>query len=196
MNTIPMSHAEREKAADDTTEGVSRLRQEHAFRSMVIEHAASLRRVLRSLGVREADVDDICQETFIVAHRQLPTFEGRSSVRTWLCGIALRVASEYRRKAYRRREVPTDVFPRSAQAAEQDHALEQKRAWLLLESLLAGLTRDQREVFVLYELAELSVPEAAKLLGCAQQTAYSRLKVAREYVQRRMAQLRAKERTP
>jgi RNA polymerase sigma-70 factor, ECF subfamily len=196
MTSIPMSRSEAEKAAEEQTQGAAVYPQERSFRAMVIEHAPHLRRILRSLGVREADVDDICQEAFIIAHRQLSTFEGRSSLRTWLCGIALRVASEYRRKAYRRRELPTDVLPLPPQVAEQEQSLERKRAWLLLESLLAGLTVDQRTVFVLHEIAELSVPEAAKLLGCAQQTAYSRLKVAREYIERRVAQLRAKERTP
>jgi RNA polymerase sigma-70 factor (ECF subfamily) len=161
---------------------------------MVIEHAPHLQRVLRSLGVREADLDDVCQEVFIVAHRRLDGFEGRSSLRTWLCGIALRVASDHRSKAYRRRELPTAAPPVQAQSAPQEAALERKRAWQFIEGLLTELPDDQREVFVLYEIAELSVPEVAVALGCPAPTAYSRLYAAREQIGRRIATLRRKER--
>lgn len=194
MTAITMNSPKREVTADEQAARAELVAQERAFRTMVIEHAPHLQRVLRSLGVPEADLDDICQETFIVAHRRLATFEGRSSLRTWLCGIALHVASDYRDKAYRRRECASEALPVAALDAQQERALERKQAWQLIETLLAGLTHEQREVFVLYEIAELSMPEAAFALGCPLQTAYSRLNAAREQVQRRMVALRAKER--
>jgi RNA polymerase sigma-70 factor (ECF subfamily) len=167
--------------------------QERVFRELVVEHAAHLQRLLRSLGVPDADIDDVCQETFIVAHRRLDGFEGRSTLRTWLCGIALRVASDYRDKAYRRRERPSDKPPGLVYAAQQERTLEHKQACELLERLLSGLAREQREVFVLYEVVELSVPEVASALGCPVQTAYSRLHAAREHVAKRMALVRARD---
>ena len=60
---------------------------------------------LRRLGVREADVADAAQEVFLVAHRREQEFEGRSSRSTWLFGIALRVASDRRKRADARRQV-------------------------------------------------------------------------------------------
>ncbi len=60
--------------------------------------------VCATLGVAEADIEDVCQEVFITVHRKLSEFEGRSALRTWLYGISLRVASDYRRRAYVRRE--------------------------------------------------------------------------------------------
>src|SRR5688572_19587060 len=61
---------------------------------------------LRRLGVGPGDLDDVCQEVFVIVHRKLPSFDGRSQVRTWIYGIALRCASAYRRNRARR-EVPT-----------------------------------------------------------------------------------------
>src|SRR5688572_24089780 len=58
------------------------------FDSVVAEHGPYLWRVLRRIGVRTADVEDVLQETFIVVHRKLDGFEGRASVRTWLSAIA------------------------------------------------------------------------------------------------------------
>src|SRR4051794_34808398 len=61
-------------------------------------------RTLRRLGVGEADVHDVCQEVFVVVHRRLGDFDGTSSLRTWVYGICLRTASQYRRRARHRRE--------------------------------------------------------------------------------------------
>jgi RNA polymerase sigma-70 factor (ECF subfamily) len=193
MNSVPMNPSEHEAPAGDPPEGAALLAETRVFRSLVVEHAPHLRRVLRSLGIREADLDDVCQELFIVAYRKLRSFEGRSSLRTWLCGIAIRVASDHRSRAYRRLELPTEAPPVQSHSAEQESALERKRAWQLLEGLLSEMPQDQRNVFVLYEIAELSVPEVADALGCPAPTAYSRLYAAREHVERRMTQLRLKE---
>jgi RNA polymerase sigma-70 factor, ECF subfamily len=81
------------------------------FEAVVAEHGPYIWRVLRRLGVRESDVEDVWQETFIVVHRKLGAFEGRSQLRTWLSAIAVRVASDYRSRAHRRREQATDEFP-------------------------------------------------------------------------------------
>ena len=57
-------------------------------------------------GVREADVPDVCQETFVVVHRKLAEFEGRSALKTWIYGICARTASDYRRRAHVRVPAP------------------------------------------------------------------------------------------
>ena len=51
-------------------------------------------RALRRLGVPDADVEDVCQEVFVVVHRKLGDFEGRSSLKTWIYGICPRTASD------------------------------------------------------------------------------------------------------
>ena len=49
-------------------------------------HAATVLRTLRRLGVRDGDVEDVAQEVFVVVHRKLPEFAGRSSLKTWVVG--------------------------------------------------------------------------------------------------------------
>src|SRR5882724_509457 len=56
-------------------------------------------RSLRRLGVPEATLDDAAQDVFVVVHRRLPEFEARSTVKTWLFGIVLRVVATHRRTA-------------------------------------------------------------------------------------------------
>jgi RNA polymerase sigma-70 factor (ECF subfamily) len=166
---------------------------ERQFRTLVQEHAPYVWRVLRSLGVADADLPDVCQETFIVVHRQLATFEGRSALRTWIYGVALRVASDYRDKAYRRRELPTDELPELVQVAQQQQELERQEAWQLVDELLAGLDESQRRVFVLYEIEQLQMSEVAAIVACPLTTAYSRLHAARKLVQGMLAARSRKE---
>lgn len=150
------------------------------FDAVVAEHGPYVWRVLRRLGVRSSDVEDVWQETFIVVHRKLGGFQGRAQLRTWLSAIAVRVASDYRSRAYRRREQATDDLPEpGAAASQQDGLLDQERR-ALLDRLMSELKPEQREVVVLYEFAELPMQEVAEALGCPLQTAYSRLHAGRK----------------
>ena len=62
------------------------------------EHASFVWRTLRLLGVPPAGLEDAVQEVFLVVHRRLAGFEGRSSIRTWLYAIARRVAGNVQAK--------------------------------------------------------------------------------------------------
>ncbi len=147
-------------------------------------HGPFVWRVLRKLGIPEADVPDLCQEVFVVVHRKLPEFEGRSSLTTWLYGICLRTASDHRRRARVRREEVTDRVPEGRESAPQAKDLARRQARALLDAALEDLDEDKRAVFVLYEIEELTMAQVAEAVGCPLQTAYSRLYAAREVVSR------------
>lgn len=153
-----------------------------SFDEVFRQNAPFVWRTLRRLGVREADVDDVCQEVFVVVHRKLADFEGRSSLRTWIYGICIRTASAHRRLA-RHREVPTEVPPEIEAAGTPHESLARRRALEALDRALAELDDDKRAVFVLYEIEELGMAEVAEIVGCPLQTAYSRLHAARDKVQ-------------
>jgi RNA polymerase sigma-70 factor, ECF subfamily len=140
-------------------------------------------RVLRRLGVRDADIADVCQDVFVVVHRRLPDFDGRSAVRTWIYGICVRTASQYRRRAPQLREQPHDEVPETAVPADQESTVERRWARERLDAALARLDDDKRAVFVLYEIEELTMKDVAAALGCPLQTAYSRLHAARKEVE-------------
>src|SRR5882672_7077286 len=59
-------------------------------------------RSARGLGVADAALDDVVQEIFVIVHRRLRDFEGRSSIRTWLSGIVLNVVRHHRRSLARK----------------------------------------------------------------------------------------------
>jgi RNA polymerase sigma-70 factor (ECF subfamily) len=151
-------------------------------RQVFLEHAGFVLRVVRRLGVAESDAEDVAQEVFLVVHNKLGTFTGESSVRTWLFGIAFRVASDHRRRAYVRRERPTAVLP--VQTVEPNQPAQVRRNELLerLDRALDQLDDEKRAVFVLYELEGVPMAEIAQGQGCPLFTAYSRLREARARV--------------
>ena len=163
------------------------------FRDLYEAHAAFLWRTVRRLGVRPSDVEDVCQEAFLVAYRKFPSFVG-GSPRAWLFAIGQRVAADYRKRAYVRREVVGDEVRVAEARVEEDatRGLETQDAREALDALLDQLDEPQRAVFVLYELEEMPMAEIAASVGCPLQTAYSRLHAARDAMARGIARLAAR----
>lgn len=152
------------------------------LREVFDEHAGYLFRTFRHLGVPESDIEDLCQEVFVVVHRKLGEFEGRSSLKTWLYGICLRVASDHRRRAHVREERPYSEPAQHIAAGRGLGPDARAEARSALQRLLSELDEDKRVVLVLYELEGLTMKEVAEVVGCPLQTAYSRLHAARERV--------------
>jgi RNA polymerase sigma-70 factor, ECF subfamily len=150
---------------------------------VVRAHAGFVYRVLLHLGVPEDRIDDASQEVFLVVLRQLPAFEGRSTPSTWLYGICRNVAHSERRRLRRTPEVPTDELPETVVQAAQEGDLWARRAHARLIWALGELKEEQRTVFVLYEIEELTLEEIAAAEGAPLTTIHSRLKAARERVQ-------------
>jgi RNA polymerase sigma-70 factor (ECF subfamily) len=145
------------------------------------EYAPFVLRTMRHLGVSPADLEDQCQEVFVALFQGLSGFGGRSALRTWVYGICRYTASNYRRRAYIRRERAVSEVPEQPAAlAPQEQDLLVRTGCLELERLLSVLDDDKREVFVLYELEELSMKDVAAVCQCPVQTGYSRLHAARK----------------
>lgn len=140
-------------------------------------------RVLLRLGVQSRDVPDVCQEAFLVVHRRLPEFDSnRSALRSWIYGICLRVASDYRRRNPSHREAPEEALYEVGVSAPQEDALGSARAWNKLATVLDVMDPGKRDAFVLYELEALPMAEVAQILECPLQTAYARHHAARRLV--------------
>ncbi len=159
------------------------------LRSMLDAHYSFIWRQLRRSGVPEGRVDDAAQEVFLVASQKLDAILPGSE-RSFLFGTALRIASQIRRSAQVRREIPYASPPElCALALGPDELLDQRRARALLDRVLDTLEEDVRVVLVLYELEGLSTPEIAELLEIPLGTAASRLRRAREDFQGKVSRL-------
>ena len=157
-----------------------------AFHELVDRHAAYLFGVAVSLLGNAADAEDVVQETLLGAFRGLRSFEGRSSVKTWLTSILMRQAAVRRRQLSRRPTVSLQseaVAERAPRAASQTEATD---ARIDLLAAIHGLSPDHREVIVLRELHGLSYDEMAEAVGVPRGTVESRLFRARRELQERL----------
>lgn len=137
----------------------------------------------RRLGVGPDAIDDVVQEVFIVIHSKLQTVRQPESLRSWIYGIVRRTASGYRRAGRKQQDVFALTAEEGMVATGQPSPLDltERRSQLeLLSSLLASLSETKREVFILAELEEMTVPEIAAALEIPVNTAYSRLRHARQ----------------
>jgi len=159
------------------------------FDSAYEEHFTFVWRCLRTLGVPRAQLDDAAQEVFLVVHRRLDTFEGKASFRSWLFGIVRHVAFNQRRSVRRKsgRCEPLDSDLRCGAPGPHESA-EGSEAAAFLERFLMSLEQKKREVFALAVIEELSIPEVSEALGIPLNTAYTRLRRAREDFRRALAE--------
>ncbi len=150
--------------------------------SVYREHQAFVWRTLHHFGLRGESVHDAVQEVFLVVHRRWGDFDGRTSIKNWLYGIARRVASDQRKKRDRQRAklrlVPDPdqhAAPGGSVAAVHDRV----SAAELVRRFVDALDDDKREVFVLAEVEGMTAPEIATILGVNLNTVYARLRAAR-----------------
>jgi RNA polymerase sigma-70 factor (ECF subfamily) len=153
------------------------------FDQMFREHAPSVWRILRRLGVQERDAKDVSQEVFLAVHRQYATYNGRCSVRTWLYGFCLRHAWHYARSPRHRREALMESPPEQDTPALQEAEADRRAAIRRLDGVLCTLDEEKRVAFVLYYLEEMPLAEIATLVGSPVQTVYSRCMAARARVE-------------
>ncbi|WP_394824699.1 RNA polymerase sigma factor [Pendulispora albinea] len=170
------------------------------FEDLYNEHAKFVWRAVVRLGVEPMAVEDVVQEIFLVVHRGLGDFERRSSVRTWIYGIAVNVTRHHRRWRARKpsgAKGDHDSIDTRALPADPAHApdaiLEKTQAARLLLRVLDDLANDQREVFVLAELEEMTLAEMGEILGLSPNTVASRLRAARKAFDQALVRERARD---
>jgi RNA polymerase sigma-70 factor (ECF subfamily) len=189
-----------------------------AFEELYRQYRPAVFKVAHGVTGNVEDSLDVTQETFLKAHRSLELFEGRASVLTWLCQIAIHQAIDLGRRKKIRRAVELDDYMRPMGASHSssharapgDEAVsrparlpdhlgprEELDPVVLasgnelkdaLHKALAGLSEKHREVFLLYTLKGLSYQEIADSLEVSIGTVMSRLFYARKNLQGLLAE--------
>ena len=142
---------------------------------------------LRMTGNPE-DAMDLAQETFLNAWRGLKFFKGDSAFSTWVYRLANNACIDHLRKQSRRRDInaPLPVDPEDDHLPEvpderyrPDRLLERQDTRRALESGLAQLTDEHRQVLVMREISGLSYQEIGHILQLEAGTVKSRIARAR-----------------
>ena len=161
------------------------------FRELFETQFSYVWHVLKRLGVAERDLEDLTQQVFLQVHGQLPKFDGRRPLRPWLFSFAYNAASNYR--ALSRHRVELSVVPpeQTCPKAAADEQLITRQELELAELALSRVSLDRRAVLLLHEVEGHSMPEIAESLSIPLNTAYSRLRLAREEYEQAVRRLRA-----
>ena len=126
-------------------------------------HGTRMKNVARNLLGNTIDAEDAVQETFLKAQRSIASFRGQSSFVTWTYRILINTCYDARRSRMRKKEVANDDSedsPRPEPRAPGSHP----SLRMALERALAGLTKHQRDVFLLYEVEGFHHAEIAGML--------------------------------
>jgi RNA polymerase sigma-70 factor, ECF subfamily len=166
-----------------------------AMRMLFARHRAAIYRWLVRLAGEEALAEDLLSDVFLDVWRKARSFEGRSSVSTWLLAIARHKALSARRRTQAERAVELDDEVASTMAEPADNPellLEKKDREDLLRRSLARLSPEHGEVIDLTYYHGKSIKEIAEIVGINEATVKSRT----FYARKRLAQLVAAAGSP
>ena len=157
-------------------------RDEAAFRALYRRHASFLYRFLLRLSVGDGAVaEEGVQETWVRAAQGLASFGWRSSLKTWLAGIAIRWWRESRRAAARDAELPDEASLPAAPAIRREIDR------VDLERALAELPAGYRRAILLHDVEGYTHEEVAELTGVDVGTSKSQLSRARNALRARLS---------
>ncbi len=142
---------------------------DEAFRLLVQRHSRGLFRLAWRLTGQQADAEDVVQETFIRAFRQLDRFEARSNFATWLYRIAYNCAIDHLR-VRPRHEMAAPLEALEGRAPEPHGPAADELVYATeicgrVQAALAALTADARTAFVLRHYEGCSIAEICGAMG-------------------------------
>lgn len=169
----------------------------HLFHELIRPYEHRVYVMALSFVHNEADAEEVAQEAFLKAYRNLAGFRGEAKFGTWLISIAL---NEARSRIRRRSVLPTQSLEEDpddpghvSPALLRDwkeipsQALERGEVRLMLQDAVAALPENYRAVFLLRDVEELSTNEAAEALNISAGSIKVRLHRARMMLQKRLA---------
>jgi RNA polymerase sigma-70 factor, ECF subfamily len=146
-----------------------------AFENLIRQHQRMVHALTFRMTGSVSDSEDLAQEAFIEAYRQLPRFRGECSFSSWLYRIAVNKCLNWRKREARRREIHqtwADEDPGAGPDADPRGAL--------VRSALMKLDAKQRAAIVLTVFDGFNHAEAARALGCSETTVSWRIFAARK----------------
>jgi RNA polymerase sigma-70 factor (ECF subfamily) len=154
-------------------------------------HYDYLHQSLRRLGVQSRDIEDVLHDLFVKVYENLHRYDPTRPERPWLFAFAFRIASDHRRLARHRVELTGDFDDAIGPVPNAEDVAVGREAGRIAEAALATIPLDQRAVFLLYEIDEVPMKAIAESLQIPVNTAYSRLRLAREAFAAAVAVLRS-----
>jgi RNA polymerase sigma-70 factor (ECF subfamily) len=167
------------------------------YHSLIQPYELSVYRMAMSFVKNETEAEDVAQEAFLKAFRDLANFRGESKFSTWLISITLNEARRQLRRQNTNRMESLDEDPgeggKVSPALLRDwreipsEALERKEVRALLQEAIGQLSPIYREVLVMRDIEELTIEETAGLMAISISSVKVRLHRARIMLQKELA---------
>ena len=187
---IAHSLADHDSTDEDLVGGALR-NEPTAFRAIMARHNQRLFRIARGVVRDDSIAEDVVQEAYLRAFRNLDKFRGEASLSTWLHRIVLNEALGRLRKAARQRKAVAgrpvaDIlqFPYGTASDDPEKTMAQRQILKLVEDATDELPDHFRLVFIARVIEGMSVEETAALLDIKPETARTRLHRARVLLRR------------
>ncbi|MFN8391121.1 MAG: sigma-70 family RNA polymerase sigma factor [Bdellovibrionota bacterium] len=170
-----------------------------AFRTLVERYESRAHSIAMGVVGSREDAEDVVQEAFLKAYRNLSSFRGQSSFYTWFYRIVFNLAIDLSRKRYRRSESSmgdtssmdsltmhsgSDASDFLGSVPNPDQVLQRNDLGKSIAKALDSLSAEHRAVIMLREIEGLSYSEISDVVGCSKGTVMSRLHHARKRLQR------------
>ena len=155
------------------------------FELLIRSNNAFLYKTGRSYKYSHEDTQDLMQDTFLDAYRNLSKFENRSSFKTWIIKIMLNNCFRKQNKCSYKNEKGSEILDSSIPMFSNDrsrdttNAVINKELGLVVEEAMQHIPLDYRMVFTLREINGLSVDETAEVLQISQSNVKVRLNRAK-----------------
>src|SRR5262245_32718306 len=150
-----------------------------SFEALFRAHARYITGVLRRLGVRDPDREDLTHDVFVRVHGHLGKYDPARPARSWLFGIAARVARAHRRRAGYQLEIFRDRIEITDPTRLADEQLDLHRRRQIALRGIEAVAPDRRAVFVRHDIEGQTIPDITETLSIPLSTGYSRLRLAR-----------------
>lgn len=147
----------------------ARAGDENAFRVLVDRHSRSIYRLAYRMTGKPEDAEDVVQETFVRAYRQLGRFESRANFATWLYRIGFNCAIDYMRARPHRETSEThetlDQLSRPPQGPSMDDLVYAGEIGERVQTALGELSPQERAAFLMRHYQGCSIEEICAALG-------------------------------
>ncbi|MFW5996436.1 MAG: RNA polymerase sigma factor [Verrucomicrobiota bacterium] len=160
------------------------------FDLLVRRHISKIRSRIFFMTNKDAEADDLVQETFVRAYRKLGSFRHRASFSTWLHRIAMNTVRDHQRRSIRNPVATMEAPPPHATASHEapdaqaaNHELDDA-----IQDALDTLSSKLKSAIICHVIEGMSVADVASLEKCSQATIYWRIHTARKQLRKTLGE--------
>jgi len=178
-------------------EGIKELQSNPALaiETIMDMYGDEIKRLVFAYVKNSADTDDVTQEVFVTIYQKLDTFQGNSTLKSWIYSIAINKCKDYLRSWHARNKRLKEKLITSSHTTAKDEVTPEERALQKDHSselfhTVMELPVKYREIIILFYFKELSTGEISQILDMNEATIRTRLRRGREKLKESLSSIK------